>query len=159
MPIFETSFQVNAPLDVVTAFHHDTRTLRLLTPPPVYVQLHRVDPLAEGSISIFTMWFGPIPIRWKAVHSQVDPRSGFTDTQAEGPLLRWTHRHTWKSLDDKTTLMTEHIDYQHHPGLKGWLTRILFSTTGLKAMFFYRKLATQHGVKRLLQSPEYNRKP
>jgi ligand-binding SRPBCC domain-containing protein len=147
MPVFEISFKVNAPVAAVSAFHRDTRTLRLLTPPPMIVQLHQVDPLAEGSISTFTLWFGPLPIRWKAVHSEVDPASGFTDTQAEGPLLHWRHRHAWRPLDEKSTLMTERVEYQHHPGLQGALTKILFSTLGLKAMFLYRRLVIQLKVK------------
>jgi hypothetical protein len=44
-----------------------------------------MEPLAEGSISDFTLWFGPLPIRWTARHSHIDPLHGFTDTQVRGP--------------------------------------------------------------------------
>ena len=148
MPVFETSFRINAPVQAVAAFHRDTRILRLLTPPPLIVQLHQFEPLEEGSLSIFTLWFGPLPVRWKAVHSQVDPASGFTDTQAEGPLLSWQHRHAWRALDEHTTLMTEHIEYEHHTGLRGLFSRLLFSGLGLKAMFFYRRIVNTYHVEK-----------
>ena len=88
MPIFETSFTVNAPLEAVAAFHADTSALKILNPPFVIVQLHRVDPMADGSISEFTLWMGPLPIRWRAIHSDVGP-NGFTDTLEDGPMASW----------------------------------------------------------------------
>ena len=48
MPVFETSFLVPASLSAVAAFHRGTEALKQLTPPPVFVQLHHVEPLAEG---------------------------------------------------------------------------------------------------------------
>jgi ligand-binding SRPBCC domain-containing protein len=59
MPCISYRFQVNAPLEAVSFFHRDTRALKKLTPPPVIVRLRRVEPLAEGSVSEFTLWFGP----------------------------------------------------------------------------------------------------
>ena len=93
MPIFDYTFTVRAPLAAVAEFRHDTRALKRLTPRLILMQMHRVDPFGEGSVSEFTMWFGPIPVRWTAVHSNVDPERSFTDTQARGPLKRWQHTH------------------------------------------------------------------
>lgn len=88
MPVFDTSFTVPAPLQKVAEFHRDTRALKRLTPPPVFVQIHSMEPLAEGSRSVFTMWFGPLPLRWTAIHSNVDTMHGFTDTQEKGPAAK-----------------------------------------------------------------------
>lgn len=82
---FQYAFAVRAALAAVAEFHHDARALQRLTPPPLFVQLHRVEPLAEGSLASFTLWFGPLPVRWMAVHSGVDFLHGFTDTQHSGP--------------------------------------------------------------------------
>ena len=62
MPTFEFRFRVPAPLSVVRRFHHDTSALKKLTPPPVFVQLHEIEPLSEGSVSRFTLWMGPLPL-------------------------------------------------------------------------------------------------
>ena len=84
MPVFDFGFTVNASLPVVRDFHSDTRALRRLTPPPALIRLHEVEPLAEGSVSMFTLWVGPLPLRWTAVHRRVSER-GFTDVQSVGP--------------------------------------------------------------------------
>jgi cysteine-rich repeat protein len=97
MPVFDYSFTVDAPLEAVRDFHHDTSALKKLTPPPTIVQLHSIEPLGEGSVSRFTLWVGPLPLKWKAVHRNVSDR-GFTDVQAEGPAAKWEHTHTFVPL-------------------------------------------------------------
>ena len=102
MPIFEFRFTVSAPVEAVSAFHFQPGILKKLTPPLMIMQVHKFEPLAEGSIGEFTMWMGPIPVRWKAVHSDVSP-AGFTDTQEAGPMKFWKHTHRFKAIDGSTT--------------------------------------------------------
>jgi ligand-binding SRPBCC domain-containing protein len=142
MPTFDCRFTVQAPLKEVSDFHRDTRALKRLTPPPAFVQLHDVQPLSEGSVSRFTIWAGPLPLRWTAVHRGVS-ESGFTDVQTAGPARRWEHTHTFRALSESETEIHEHIEYEHHPGLRGLLTRMLFSPLNLRAMFAYRRMVTR----------------
>jgi ligand-binding SRPBCC domain-containing protein len=151
MPVFDYKFTVHASLQAVREFHRDTSALKRLTPPPTIVQLHEIEPLGEGSVSRFTLWIGPFPIRWKAVHRGVSER-GFTDIQAEGPAKRWEHTHTFSAVTANTTEIQEHIEYEHKQGLGGLVTRILFARPNLYLMFTFRKLATRwylHGSSRL----------
>jgi ligand-binding SRPBCC domain-containing protein len=147
MPTFDYVFTVNAPLEEVATFHWDTSVLKILNPPLVFVQLHRVDPMADGSISEFTLWMGPLPIRWRAIHSDVG-RYGFTDTQESGPLAFWQHTHRFESVDENTTQIHEHIEYQHASGWRGLASRILFGHLALTALFTYRKLATRRALRK-----------
>lgn len=142
MPVFDFSFKVEAPLPVVRDFHHDTSALKTLTPPPTIVQIHSVEPLSEGSVSTFTLWVGPLPLRWKAVHRGVSDK-GFTDVQASGPAKKWEHTHTFTQLNDSATRIDEHIEYEHRSGFWGLVTRLLFSWPNLFFMFSYRKWITQ----------------
>ncbi len=142
MPVFEYDFTANASLDAVRRFHHETRALKRLTPPPVIVQIHRADPLGEGSVSHFTMWFGPLPINWVAVHSGVGPQ-GFTDTQVSGPMKFWQHTHRFTALDERHTRVDEHIEYEYPDGIRGILARLLFSPPALRLMFAYRAWVTR----------------
>ena len=48
MPVFDFSFEVDAALPVVQAFHHNTSALKQLTPPPTIVQIQYVEPLTEA---------------------------------------------------------------------------------------------------------------
>ncbi len=142
MPQFDFYFTVNAPLTAVHAFHHDTRILKKLTPPPLFVQIHAFEPLAEGSRAEFTLWFGPLPLRWTAVHHHVGPQ-GFTDRQEKGPLKFWEHTHRFTAVNDHTTHVHEHIEYEHFPGRRGWLSRLLFNKPGLLMLFTARKWLTR----------------
>lgn len=151
MPEFEYAFKVNAPRDAVIAFHHDSSVLKKLSPPPIFVQLHLFDPLADGAVAEFTMWFGPFPARWQAVHSDVGV-DGFTDTQVKGPLRHWRHRHGFQQLSNNLTRISESIVYEHPAGLSGLLTRLVFNRPGLTFLFAYRQLVT-----RLALEPDFRR--
>jgi ligand-binding SRPBCC domain-containing protein len=133
---------VQAPLKAVRDFHHDTRALKRLTPPPTIVQLHKVEPLSEGSVSQFTLWVGPLPLRWTAVHHSVSER-GFTDVQAAGPAQKWEHTHAFTPITNDVTEISEHIEYDHKTGFWGIVTRTLFARPNLYLMFTYRKLMTR----------------
>lgn len=142
MPVFDYRFTVNAPLAAVRDFHHDTSALKRLTPPPTIVQLHEIEPLGEGSVSQFTLWVGPLPLRWTAVHRGVSER-GFTDVQTSGPALKWEHTHTFTPLSADVTEIQEHIEYEHKNGFWGIVTRILFARPNLNVMFAFRKWVTR----------------
>ncbi len=146
MPTFDYHFTVPAPLAAVAKFHSDTRALKLLTPPPTIVQLHSVEPLAEGSVSKFTLWVGPLPLRWTAVHRDVSER-GFTDVQVAGPVARWEHTHTFTPLDPHATRIEEHIEFEHRRGPWGLVTRALFAWPNLRLMFAYRAWVTRRHLR------------
>jgi ligand-binding SRPBCC domain-containing protein len=147
MPVFEFRFTANAPVEAVSEFHFQVGILKALTPPLMVMQVHRFDPLANGSIGEFTIWAGPIPVRWRAEHSNVSP-TGFTDTQTAGPMKSWKHTHRFRSINSNLTEVHEHIEFQHHSGLRGLWSRILFPRAALIALFTYRRWATCRGVKR-----------
>lgn len=147
MPTFDFEFTVNAPLTAVSDFHHDTSVLKKLTPPPIFAQIHQFDPLGDGAVAKFTLWFGPIPVRWKAVHSNVSG-NGFTDTQVKGPLKRWQHTHTFTAVDAHTTHIHEQIEYEHRDsGPWALFTRLFFNKPALWGLFTARKLLTRRHLR------------
>ena len=147
MPTFDFRFLVEASLPAVREFHHDTRALKRLTPPPTLVQLHEVEPLGEGSVSRFTLWVGPLPLRWTAVHRDVS-QTGFTDIQAEGPARRWEHTHRFTAISPQLTEIHEHIEFEHKSGFWGVVTRMLFAYPNLWLMFTWRKFVTRFFLRR-----------
>lgn len=147
MTVFDFKFIVPAPVQVVSDFHFEPGILKILTPPLMIMQVHQFEPLAEGSIGEFTMWMGPIPVYWKAIHSNVSA-SGFTDTQAEGPLESWAHTHLFTAVDKSHTEVHEHIEFTHAAGLKGIWSRLLFPKPALWLLFQIRKAITRREVKK-----------
>lgn len=142
MKDFSRSFKVNAPLKQVAEFHSDSRALKTLTPPITHIQLQNIEPLGEGSIADFVIWLGPIPVHWKAKHSDVDPMHGFTDTQIEGPFKYWQHRHSFISIGEGRTEVKDVIQarFSRHPYQK-MICILMWSN--LPVLFAYRAMKTR----------------
>jgi ligand-binding SRPBCC domain-containing protein len=147
MKRFVHRFRVRASLEKVAAFHRDASVLKLLTPPPVWVKINEVQSLAENSRVDFTMWMGPVPVRWVAVHSEVDQQKGFTDKQALGPFETWIHRHSFCSLEENITEVVDEI--QARPGKHpfwGLVSRLMWIS--LPLLFAYRGWVTRRMLER-----------
>lgn len=141
VPTFDFSFTVDAPFAAVSEFHSHGSALKTLT--PTYAQIHSMDPLGEGSITKFTVWAGPIPVRWTAEHSGISD-SGFTDTQTEGPMKKWVHTHRYEPIDDASTKVIEHIEYEFGTSPKDKiLCLLMFNPPALYGLFTYRKFITR----------------
>jgi ligand-binding SRPBCC domain-containing protein len=153
MQTFTYEFTVAAPVVAVAAFHGSTDVLKKLSPPPMFVQIHSFGAMTDGMIADFTLWLGPIPLHWRAEHSNVT-QFGFTDTQIEGPLQTWQHTHNFVPDGPDSTIVRERIVYSHPPGLKGVFTRLLFGKPGLHFLFSYRKRVTRKSVNQLLATAQ-----
>jgi ligand-binding SRPBCC domain-containing protein len=146
MSTFEHSALVHAPNEVVADFHQDSSVLQKLTPAPVLVQLHDAGPLAEGSRADFTLWFGPLPVRWIAAHSNVDRLRGFTDRQARGPFEHWEHVHSFIPEGNQSTRVVDRIEFKHYSGIRGLFTRLAFSPISLRLLFAFRAWVTRRAL-------------
>lgn len=140
---FEHRFRVKAGQEAVAAFHQSAGSLRSITPLPMKVH-HAPAQLGEGAEIVFTVWMGPLPVRW---HGRVENASaeGFDDIQLAGPFRSWRHRHNFQRLDANTTEVYDAVqaELRPHPvwglvGLMMWL--------GLPALFAYRGWRTRRLV-------------
>jgi ligand-binding SRPBCC domain-containing protein len=137
---YQYTFRVRAPLQVVADFHAQSASMGAITPPPVIAQIHHAPAqLQEGAEMDFTLWLGPLPIRWLARIENVG-HNGFADRQIRGPFRRWLHHHHFRPVDETTTDVVDEIELelQPHPfwglvGLTMWLNLpILFAYRGWK---------------------------
>jgi ligand-binding SRPBCC domain-containing protein len=134
---FRHRFTVNAPLWAVAEFHSDSSALRYLTPPPLIVRFNEVQPIEEGAVVDFTIWAGPLPIRWTAVHTHVTEKNGFVDTQTRGPFQSWRHKHQFKALNENTTEIIDEIEAEYG----GLISRFMW--LGMPLLFGYRAWRTK----------------
>ena len=145
---FEKTSTLPATLDALLRFHEDPRALARLTPPPIVMRLHRDErrSLSEGEIE-FTLWFGPIPIRWIARHEPGPTPHSFADSQVKGPLAYWRHEHIFSEVDGGVRL-TDRITLAHRRGPLGVLTRLAFDGLPLRLLFAYRHWRTRRALAR-----------
>ncbi len=140
-------FRVRAPLTAVADFHKQAKSMAAITPPVIPVQMEQAPQrLDAGDQMAFTMWLGPLPVKWRAYIGQLSS-TGFQDHQLEGPFRYWVHRHMFFQVDEHTTEVVDEVraGLRWHPlwapvGLSMWL--------GLPLLFAFRGWKTR----RLLES-------
>ncbi len=140
-------FRVNAPLSSVAAFHQQPASMGAITPPPIRAELQRAPvSLSNGGAMDFTLWFGPLPIRWSACIEDVS-EAGFTDRQISGPFSQWVHRHSFLALDERTTEVTDQISLRLKSHLL-WGPVGLGFRLGMPLLFAYRAWKTRRLLER-----------
>ena len=144
---YQHRFEVKAPLAAVAEFHTQSASMGAITPPPVVVRVHRAPArLDDGDEMDFTMWLGPLPIRWLARIEDVSP-TGFSDRQLRGPFRSWLHRHTFVPVDETTTAVVDEIELEFRSHL-WWRLVGLGMWLSLPLLFVYRGWKTR----RLIQT-------
>lgn len=127
------------------AFHAAPNAFRKLTPPPIIMQLHRneLKSLTDGEVE-FTLWFGPVPLRWIAQHEPGPTETSFIDRQiSSGPLKYWEHQHIFREVEGGVELV-DHITYAHKSRLPlGLFTQLVFHPIFLRILFLYRHIRTR----------------
>ncbi|MFP3855277.1 MAG: SRPBCC family protein [Anaerolineales bacterium] len=146
---YKHRFKVEAPLAAVRQFHQRMESFKALTPPPIIVQLHRApENPGQGDEMEFTLWLGPLPVRWLAEFTQVD-QDGFTDLQKHGPFKRWVHHHHFTSQPNGSTVIEDRIEVEI--GL-GMLTPIAVGMwLGLPLLFLYRQWRTRRALASIVE--------
>lgn len=148
MPTFEhRSLIQDVTAEAVLKWHEHPNAFQRLTPPPVFIQVHRRDmpSIRDGEVE-FTMWMGPIPVRWHARHEAGPIETSFVDCQVQGPLAAWEHTHTMQPVEGGVELI-DHIEIEHPRGWRGLFTRLAFNGVALRGLFIYRHWRTRSGVR------------
>lgn len=144
MPIFEHRSLIPATMAQVIAFHEDPRALNILTPPPIFMQLHRRDWRSMNDATMeFTLWFGFIPVRWTAQHEPGPTPTSFTDRMVSGPVEKWVHQHIFEQRENGVELIDRLTIEHKSSGLWSLFTRLAFHPLALRILFFYRHLRTR----------------
>ena len=138
---YRHAFGVRASLPEVARFHQKMESFKALNPPPIVVRLHQAaDNPQDGDQMKFTLWLGPIPVRWVAQFSQVSPQ-GFTDTQIKGPFQKWIHQHRFHELNSQLTEVEDIVEVEI--GINPLTPIAIAMWLGLPLLFGYRAWQTR----------------
>jgi len=144
---YRHSFTVSAPLEQVWEFHRTSASLGAITPRILLLRnLEAPEILGEGSTMSFTLWLGPLPVRWQARIENISP-AGFDDVQVKGPFQIWVHAHRFEALTNGRCLVHDHVHFKlkAHPvwGPVGALMAL-----GLPLLFAFRARTTKSLLRR-----------
>jgi ligand-binding SRPBCC domain-containing protein len=135
-------FRVKASLDQVVDFHRHAGSMAAITPFPIKAVIHAAPTVLTNDDEMdFTLWMGPLPIRWLARIEQSTPTS-FVDRQLRGPHKEWVHRHTFSSLPDGTVEVLDEVEVKL---ANQWFWRVLGFTMwiNLPILFAFRSWKTR----------------
>jgi ligand-binding SRPBCC domain-containing protein len=154
MPTYIHRSVIAATMRQMIAFHEHPNALRKLTPPPIFVQVHRDTrtSLTEGEVEL-TLWFGPIPAHWVARHEPGPTETSFADRQIRGPLESWRHEHIFREVESGVEL-TDRVTYEHRR--RGWwgvFTRLFFNRVMLRMLFIFRHWRTWRNIRHYVSDP------
>jgi ligand-binding SRPBCC domain-containing protein len=140
--IFQNHFKVAAPIEEVNAFHRSSSSLKAITPPVFFMSnIQAPDHLADGIEMAFTLWLGPLPVRWNARVENFSP-TGFDDIQTGGPFKTWKHAHRFEALDENNTRVLDQVEYSLRRHWF-WGPIGLMMALGLPVLFWYRARRTR----------------
>ncbi|MEM7535638.1 MAG: hypothetical protein AAF639_25905 [Chloroflexota bacterium] len=98
----------------------------------------------------FTMWLGPMPIRWLARIENVvnnGHEASFEDRQVKGPFTKWVHRHAFVTVYDEAlgrdvTEVHDTVDAEYSSNLF-WKLVGIGMWSGMSALFAFRSWKTR----------------
>ena len=143
MPKFSASVWIDAGLERVWRFHEREDALELLSPPWANPQITaRKGKLATGSRVEMLVPFGPLRLRWLALHVDCQELHHFTDDQISGPFRYWRHEHRFQAEANGTRL-TDSVEFRLpfsplSDWALGWIVKLQ-----LRAMFRHRHQVTK----------------
>lgn len=154
---YQHQFTIRASLNKVIDFHQQSSNMAAITPSLVPLKIH-VAPtvLHPGDEMDFTMWLGPLPVRWLARIEPLEPdpnhpagasltpstEGGFIDRQVKGPFTNWVHHHRFVALNEQTTIVFDTVEatLRQHPL---WSVVGLSMFLGLPMLFAFRDWKTK----------------
>ena len=138
---YHTTQQLHCDVDTAWKFFSSANNLSRITPKEmnftVLTDLKDED-VYPGMIIDYTV--SPllgIPLKWRTVISQVNPKTSFTDFQEKGPFKLWKHFHEFIP-NEKGVLMRDTVDYELPLGFLGSIAHSLVVKNKVKGIFDYR---------------------
>lgn len=145
--VFEHSSIFATTMGKMMEFHEKSGPAQL-SPPPIFVRVHEDSrtSLTQGDLR-FTLWVGPIPIKWLAHHEAGPSPTSFADLMIEGPMAYWRHEHIF-TQEATGVRLTDRVTLAHKTGLQGIFTHLMFDGLPLRILFLFRHLKTRWALGR-----------
>jgi len=139
MPEIEKSSVISARAEDLFAFFLDPQNLSKITPPTVKLtEVEATAPLAKGALFSLRGRNGWVRFRWHGRVVEMESPKIMVDEQLKGPFRSFRHTHRFRAIDDRHTLVIDHVEYQPRFGIFGKLANAFFIRRKLRRLFEYR---------------------
>ena len=141
MKHFKHAFIVNSNIDKVWEFYTDINHLKIITPKKMKIKILKThsETLEEGAEA----WLQAkliVDSKWHSKITHFIPYE-YVDEMISGRFKIWKHLHKFNKINDSSTEIIDHIDFQLHYGLLGTLFEG-YVIRCLAEIFEHRKQAT-----------------
>lgn len=141
MKHFKHAFIVNSNIDKVWEFYIDINHLKIITPKKMKIKILKThsEILEEGAEA----WLQAkliVDSKWHSKITHFIPYE-YVDEMISGRFKIWKHLHKFNKINDSSTEIIDHIDFQLHYGLLGTLFEG-YVIRCLAEIFEHRKQAT-----------------
>jgi len=144
MKVFEKKTKIAASAEELYDWHMQPGAFDRLVPPWQKVEVvERPGRLIDGAKLVMKVFAGPIGVRWVALHRDFIEGHQFVDDQVHGPFKSWVHTHRFEPVDENTSILWDHIEYELPLGPIGALFGGLPTDLMLEKMFDYRHRVTR----------------
>jgi len=139
---FRRTHTVQLPLAECWAFFSNPANLAQITPPSLRFRVRSELPteIHPGLMISYTVTpIGRIPMTWLTEITQVRKPHYFVDEQRAGPYRLWHHEHSFRTLGERETEISDLVHYVPPLGPLGRLINTLLIERELKRIFDFRE--------------------
>jgi len=150
MQRFIKQSEINAPSELVFAWHESTDAFEKLIPPWEKVRIiERSGPgIQRGTRITLEMAVGPFKKKWVAVHTAYEAGRMFQDEQISGPFSSWVHTHIVEARGPNLCMLTDEIRFKLPLGFLGQFVAGSMVRRKLEKLLDYRHRITQESCER-----------
>lgn len=136
----EFTQRIPADLDQVFSFFSAASNLEKITPPWLHFRIigQSTPEVQKGTLIDYRLRIRGVPIKWRTLIAEWNPKTSFVDTQLKGPYKLWHHTHTFLEKDGGV-LMTDTVRYEVPFGTLGNLLAGSYVKNDVVKIFNYRK--------------------
>jgi len=111
--VYERSSTMPVPVGELYSWHARPGAFERLAPPWQRLRVvERAGTIADDDRLVMQASFGPVRMRWVAVHRDHVPGRQFVDVQEKGPFALWRHRHRFEPESDDRSTLRDTVEYE-----------------------------------------------
>lgn len=142
---FERSIEIDCPVEVLYAFHRDTRNAPKVSPGTRFLSIDGDFPLDDGDVFTIRFVQRPLPmtLTWRFVVEAVVLNRAVIDVALQSPFAYWRHEHRFESLGPRRARLTDRVTYAPPFGPLGRAGAALLGRAMMERLFAERHQRTK----------------